>query len=165
MRIAGMSVASIIFTTVVLVALAALGARLTTIGPWYRALRKPSWQPPDYVFGPAWTLIFLLTGSSAVIAWNTARATSMQRRSVLVAFGVNAILNSLWSYLFFTRRRPDWALTEVSCFWVSIVALIVVVLPLSSSAAWLLAPYLTWVTFASVLNQRIVALNGPFTKP
>ena len=165
MRIAGMSVASISFTTAVLIALGALGARLTRLGPWYRALRKPSWQPPDFAFGPAWTLIFLLTGASAVIAWNSVRATPMQRRGVLIAFGVNAMLNSLWSYLFFARRRPDWAMIEVLFFWVSIIAMIDVVRPLSSGAAWLLAPYLAWVTFASVLNQRIVALNGPFTKP
>ncbi|MEO8333549.1 MAG: TspO/MBR family protein [bacterium] len=163
MRIAGVSIASVAITTAVIVTLAGLGAWLTKLGPWYRALRKPSWQPPDYAFGPAWTLIFLLCGASAVIAWNA--ATPAQRQGVIVAFGVNATLNSLWSYLFFARRRPDWALVEVLFFWVSIVVLIVVVRPTSSAAAWLLAPYLAWVTFASVLNQRIVSLNGPFTKP
>ncbi len=163
MRIGGVTLASVAFTTAVIVALGALGAWLTKIGPWYRALRKPAWQPPDYAFGPAWTVIFLLCGASAVIAWNA--ATPIQRRGVLIAFGANAVLNSLWSYLFFARRRPDWALVEVLCFWMSIVVLIVVVQPTSTAAAWLLAPYLAWVTFASVLNQRIVALNGPFTKP
>ena len=82
----------------------------------------------------------------------------------VVALAINFVLNSLWSLLFFARRRPDLALIEVVLFWCSIVALIVVVRPLSATAVWLLVPYLAWVSFATVLNQRIVALNAPFSQ-
>lgn len=163
MQITGLSVVSIVVVALAIIALGAIGAWFTKLGPWYWRLRKPSWQPPDWLFGPAWTLIFALMGCAAVLAWNAPRASDGQRAAVATAFGVNFVLNTLWSVLFFTKRRPDLALIEVAAFWASIVALIIVVRPVSSLAAWLLAPYLAWVSFASVLNQRIVALNGPFT--
>ena len=164
MEIAGMSVASIATVTGALVVLGGLGSVLTDTGPWYKSLRKPWFQPPDFLFGPAWTLIFIGLGSSAVLAWNSPIATSRQKSFVVAAFAVNFVLNSLWSFLFFTKRRPDFALVEVALFWISIVVLIAVVKPLSSLAATLLAPYLAWVSFATVLNQRIVALNAPFSR-
>lgn len=164
MRIGGYSTASIAVTVVSLVGLAALGSWLTDTGPWYRGLRKPWFQPPDFLFGPAWTTIFICLGCAAVLAWNSPAITSKQRIGVVGAFGLNFVLNSLWSLLFFERRRPDLALIEVVVFWCSIVALIVVVRPLSSTAVWLLLPYLAWVSFATVLNQRIVALNAPFSQ-
>lgn len=145
----------------VVVVLAIAGARLTDIGPWYFALRKPSWQPPDWLFGPAWTLIFALTAAAAAIAWNRAE-TAETRRMLEVAFVANALLNVAWSWLFFTLRRPDWALIEVAAFWVSIVVLIGLASRVSTPAALLLVPYLAWVSFASVLNWTIVRLNAPF---
>ena len=164
MRIAGYSTASIAVATVSMVGLAALGSWLTDTGPWYRALNKPWFQPPNYLFPPAWTTIFICLGISAVLAYNSPVISSTQRVVVVLSFLLNFVLNSLWSLLFFERRRPDLALIEVVVFWCSIVALIVVVRPLSTTAAWLLAPYLAWVTFATVLNQRIVALNAPFSQ-
>ena len=164
MRIASYSNESIAVTVFSMVGLAALGGWLTDTGPWYRALRKPWFQPPNYLFAPAWTTIFACVGCAAVIAWNAPSITAQQRTGVLGAFGLNFALNSLWSLLFFAKRRPDLALIEVIVFWCSIVALIVVVRPLSSTAVWLLVPYLAWVSFATVLNQRIVALNAPFSQ-
>jgi tryptophan-rich sensory protein len=162
MRILGASVASIVVIVGAVVALAAGGIAFTKLGPWYWNLRKPAWQPPDALFGPAWTTIFVLIGWSAIIGWNSPRATGGQRQALAAALAVNFALNLLWSFLFFTKRRPDFALVEVAVFWLSIVFLIAVMRPLSTLGAWLLAPYLGWVSFASVLNQRIVALNGPF---
>jgi benzodiazapine receptor len=101
-------------------------------------------------------------GCSAVLAWNSPFATSRSRTLVFATFSLNYVLNFLWSALFFGKRRPDLALYEVGFFWLSIVLLMVVVQPLSTVAVWLLSPYLAWVSFASVLNQRIVALNAPF---
>ena len=164
MRLAGYSNESIAVTVFSMVGLAALGGWLTDTGPWYRELRKPWFQPPDFLFAPAWTTIFTCLGCAAVITWNAPAITPQQRMGVLVAFGLNFFLNSLWSLLFFAKRRPDLALIEVVVFWCSIVALIVVVRPLSSTAVWLLVPYLVWVSFATVLNQRIVALNAPFSQ-
>lgn len=164
MRIAGYSNTSIALTVTSVVGLAVLGSWLTDTGPWYRGLRKPSFQPPDFLFAPAWTTIFICLGCAAVLAWNSPAITPSQRIAVVVSFLINFALNALWSFLFFDRRRPDLALIEVVVFWCSIVALIVVVQPLSRTAVWLLLPYLAWVSFATVLNQRIVALNAPFSQ-
>lgn len=138
-------------------ATALLGASLTTIGPWYRALEKPWFQPPDWAFGPAWTLIFALAAWGFVRAWRAGAGAAL-----LVAFAVNGALNALWSLLFFTLRRPDWALLEIVPLWLSILAMILLAARHDRGAAWLIAPYIVWVSFAGFLNLAIVRLNGPF---
>jgi len=143
------------------IVLAGAGAWVTDIGPWYRNLKKPSWQPPDFLFGPVWTTIFALSAWSGVLCWNGA-TSGTQRALVLGTFIANAIGNTWWSYLFFRRRRPDWALVEVFPFLATIGAMIAVAYPISERAAWLLVPYLAWVSFASFLNLTIVRLNRPF---
>lgn len=141
--------------------LAAAGGLATVIGPWYRALNKPRLQPPDWLFGPAWTLILACWAAALGMAWIAADTPAAQR-SLLIVFGLNAFLFVIWSPIFFKLRRPDWALVEIVPFWVSILVSIIVVAPISSTAAWLLAPYLGWVGFAFWLNWRIVVLNKPF---
>lgn len=143
------------------IVVAGLGASATDIGPWYYALRKPSWQPPDWLFGPVWTLIYALTALAGIMAWRAAPAGRARGR-ILVLFAANALLNVLWSELFFHFRRPDLALTETVVFWASIVVLMATAWPHSRPAAWVLTPYLAWVTFASVLNLAVVRLNAPF---
>lgn len=137
---------------------AGLGALGTDIGPWYQGLRQPPWKPPDAWFGPAWTLIFTLTGIAGGRAWLRA-ADRRERHRLLWAFGVNGALNVLWSWLFFRWRRPDWALAEVVLFWLSIAWLIVLVRRTDPVAALLLVPYLLWVAFAAALNLAVVRLN------
>ena len=141
------------------IVVAILGAVLTDIGDWYFSLQKPSWQPPDWAFGPAWTIIFASTATAGVIAWLAAPG---QRPLLAAAFTINGLLNIAWSWLFFRLRRPDWALVEVIVFWLSILALIIVCGRIDSLAGWLLVPYLVWVTFAANLNRTIVRLNRPF---
>ena len=142
-------------------AVAALGASATDIGPWYQSLRKPSWQPPDLLFGPVWTVIYALTAYAGVLTWRGARDRAQGLR-LMGLFALNALLNVLWSELFFKLQRPDWALAEVVLFWLSILALAVAIAPVSQTAAWLLAPYLAWVAFAAALNLAVVRLNAPF---
>ena len=137
------------------------GAVLTEIGPWYDNLRKPSWKPPDWAFGPVWTTIFVLATISAALAWEAA-ATPEARRAVLIVLAINAILNIAWSGIFFKLRRPDWALGEVALLWLSIVSLIVVLGGQSTLAGVLMIPYLAWVSTAAFLNLRIVQMNAPF---
>jgi len=136
-----------------------VGGAMTTIGPWYRDLRKPGWNPPNWIFGPVWTVILGLAAWSGVLAWANA-PSSTERVRILVLFGINIVLYMLWTPLFFNLRRPDWALIEVQFLWLSIVSLILGLAPLSPTSSWLLAPYLLWVTFAAFLNLTIVRLNG-----
>jgi tryptophan-rich sensory protein len=96
-----------------------------------------------------------------VEAWRHARAPA-ERARIILLFAINGVLNVLWSGLFFRLHRPDWALAEVGFLWLSIVALIVALAPLSKTASWLLVPYLAWVTFAALLNRAVVQLNSPF---
>ena len=137
------------------------GGLLTTIGPWYRNLRKPRLQPPDWLFGPAWTIILALAAYSAGLAWNASADPAMRTRVVML-FGFNAVCHFLWSPLFFKFRRPDWALVEVVFLWASLVALVIGLAPISRTASLLILPYLAWVSFATWLNYTIVRLNGPF---
>ena len=125
------------------------------------ALEKPAWQPPDWLFGPVWTLIYALAAVAGVSAWQGA-PQSAGRNRILALFAINAFLNLLWSLLFFRLHRPDWALIEVAFLWLSIIALIFGLRPFSKVSTWLLAPYLLWVTFAAVLNATIVRLNPGF---
>lgn len=143
------------------VGVALLGAAATDIGPWYYALRKPSWQPPDWLFGPVWTLIYALAALAGVLLWNQAR-TRRNRQAILLLFAANALLNVLWSELFFRAHRPDWALVEVVPFWLSILVLLVFAWRWSPTAGQVLLPYLAWVGFAGVLNLAVVRLNAPF---
>lgn len=142
-------------------ATAGIGGALTDLGPWYHALRQPDWKPPDAAFGIVWTILFTLAAISGALAWRAADAPALQRR-VLGLFGLNAVLNILWSALYFKLQRPDWALLEVGGLWLSILALIVGLWRLSRLASLLLLPYLVWVGIAAFLNLATVQLNGPF---
>jgi benzodiazapine receptor len=148
-------------SALVAIVVAVAGGVLTEIGPWYRQLRKPSWQPPDWAFGPVWTVILVLAAISAALAWEAAAATGA-RQAVLAVLVINSILNIAWSGIFFKMKRPDWALAEVAMLWLSIVALIVVLGSVSTTAGLLMVPYLVWVSIASFLNYRIVQMNKPF---
>lgn len=151
--------APLITAAAVALGVAALGGLVTDTGEWYQSLAKPTWNPPDWLFGPAWTLIYGLTALSAAIAWS--RTGDANTRAWLIAlFAINGALNILWSALFFRFRRPDLALLEVSVLWLSILALIIYTSRVARSAAWLLVPYLAWVTFAAILNRAVVRLNG-----
>ncbi|UMY15817.1 TspO/MBR family protein [Methylobacterium organophilum] len=147
----------------VVAALAALvvavaGGLATVTDAWYRSLRVPDWKPPDWAFGPIWTVILALTAGAAVIAWNA--DDSFAARVVLVwAYAINGVLNIAWSVLFFRLRRPDWALTEVAFLWLSIAVLVLVTGRAAPAAGAMNLPYLLWVGIAACLNLRIVRLN------
>ncbi len=142
-------------------AVAFMGATVTEIGPWYAALAKPRWAPPDAAYGAAWTVIYALTALAGVRGWLAAR-TKAEREWLLGLFALNGFLNIAWSLIFFQLRRPDWAVVEVLALWLSVAALILFIWRRSMAGALLLVPYLLWVTFAGYLNMAIVRLNGPF---
>ncbi|MFN7056302.1 TspO/MBR family protein [Hyphomonas sp.] len=137
------------------------GGAMTRIDDWYRGLEKSALNPPDWAFAPAWTVIYALAVLAAVSGWKAAR-TSAERAWLISLFFFNALLNIAWSGIFFTLRRPDWALAEVAMLWLSVAMLIVLTVRFSRAAALYLAPYLAWVSFAAWLNYRVVVLNGPF---
>jgi tryptophan-rich sensory protein len=140
------------------VGLLLIGGLMTPRAEWYARLHKPSWQPPGWAFGPAWTVILGLAAWSGVIAWEAAAGPDEQRR-ILILFAVNGLFHFLWSPLFFKFQRPDWALIEVPFLWGSILALILGLWPISQGAALMNLPYLLWVSFAAFLNLTIVRLN------
>jgi len=153
----------ILIAVMVTLIILGVGGALTDVGPWYRDLRKPSWNPPNWLFGPAWTLILGLAAWAGVLAWLHA-ADGSARSLILVLYGVNIVFHMAWSPLFFNLRRPDWALIEVPFLWLSILALILDLSPITPLCGFLLAPYLAWVSFAAVLNLVIVRLNAPFAR-
>ncbi len=154
------------WTPVIVAAMAAIvvamiGGSMTELGPWYQSLQEPAWKPPDWLFGPAWTIIYAFAAMSGYFAWRSA-PDRPSREWIIGLFALNGFLNILWSALFFRLHRPDFALYEVVVLWLSIVGLMVVLRSFSGKASALLFPYLAWVTFAGILNLAVVRLNGPF---
>ncbi|MCK9360744.1 tryptophan-rich sensory protein [Patescibacteria group bacterium] len=125
---------------------------------WFVTLAKPSWSPPAWVFGPVWTTLYLLMGISAWMIWRK----GWKRKDVKMAlwvFAAQLVLNALWSLIFFGWHQLGWAFLEIILLWVTILMTIIFFAKISRPAAWLLAPYLAWVTLASILNFTIWQLN------
>lgn len=138
----------------------AVGALVTTpeIDGWYRSIQKPSWNPPDAVFGPVWTTLFVMM---AIAGWLVWRPRGI--RAAVVPLGLFAIqlgLNIAWSWIFFGLHQPGWACGEMVVLWGAIGATMVAFFRRSQLAGWLLAPYLVWVSFAMALNFAIWRLNA-----
>jgi tryptophan-rich sensory protein len=140
---------------------AMIGGLLTDLGPWYKSLVQPRWKPPDWAFGPIWTLIFAAAAAAGALAWQRA-PTSADRVCMVTQFALNGALNIFWSVLYFRLKRPDWALAELVFLWLSIAALIVTMASYAPVSSWLLVPYLVWVSTAGTLNLATIRLNGPF---
>ena len=132
---------------------------LSSLDSWYAALSKPSFNPPGWVFGPAWTILYTLMGIAAWLVWRRGGLWSPPVRYALSLFAVQLFLNALWSVLFFGLKSPLLALADIIALWVAILATAVAFRPLSPAAAWLMTSYLAWVTFAAVLNAAIWRLN------
>lgn len=147
--------------TAMAICVAALGATVTDLGPWYQALAKPGWNPPDVVFPIGWTVIYALITIAGITAWRAA-PTAAAAEWVLGLFALNGFLNISWSLIFFRLQRPDLALFELGLLWLSILVMIIFCGRFSRNAALLLVPYLAWVSFAGALNWAVVNLNAPF---
>lgn len=132
------------------------GAFFTTrsIPTWYAQLRKPRLSPPNWVFGPVWTTLYALMGVALFLAWHAGASAAE-----LAPFFLQLALNFLWSYLFFGRRNPRAGLADIAALWLSVAFTIWSFVPVSPLAAWLLVPYLAWVSFASYLNWAIIKVN------
>jgi tryptophan-rich sensory protein len=135
---------------------AAIGG-LARPGAWYQALAKPAWTPPDAVFAPVWTVLYLLMGIAAGLVW--LRRASVGAYPALALFGIQLALNALWSWLFFGWHLVGWALIEIVALLAMILATLRGFLRVNRLAGWLLAPYAAWVTYATTLNAGIWYLN------
>jgi len=147
-------------------AAAGVGGAVTvrSLGPWYSGLRKSRLNPPNWVFGPVWTTLYTMMG---VAAWLVGRGGGDGERKrerpekgpALAAWWIQLGLNMAWTAAFFGRRSPGGALGVIAALWAAIVASIGLSARVSTVAAWMLAPYLAWTTFAAYLNLRVFQLN------
>ncbi|MDA1314761.1 MAG: tryptophan-rich sensory protein [Acidobacteria bacterium] len=132
-------------------------ATRTSVDTWYAGLSKPAWTPPNWVFGPVWTLLYILM---AVAAWLVVRQSVLREsRLAIFAFGVQLVLNLAWSFLFFWLRVPGIAFFEIWVLWTAILVTVVLFFRVSATAGWLMAPYLVWVSYAAALNFAIWRMN------
>ncbi len=140
-------------------ALGGIAGVVTTdnISGWYSTINKPSFNPPNSIFGPVWTGLYLLMGIAMFIVWKS--SSDGIRSNTTQIYGVQLILNFAWSFMFFYFHRPDWAFVNIVLLWLAIVYTIFTFYKVRKVAAYLLIPYILWVSFASVLNAAIWKLN------
>ena len=128
------------------------------IDGWYKALNKPEWQPPSWVFGPVWTFLYILMGIALYRIWKS-NAPANRKRTAITLWGIQLIFNFFWSFIFFRQHQLDWALGEIIVLWIFILLTIFSFARISKLAAWLMVPYISWVSFASLLTYTIYQLN------
>ena len=129
-----------------------------SIDGWYANIIKPELTPPSWLFGPVWVTLFALMGIAAFLVWKK----GLNHKGVKIALGIfifQLVLNTLWSIIFFGLQNPGAALIEIIFLWVSILATIIAFAKVSRMAAWLLLPYILWVSFAIYLNYMIYVIN------
>ncbi|MFH1394441.1 MAG: TspO/MBR family protein [Candidatus Micrarchaeota archaeon] len=129
-----------------------------SIGSWYAYLERPSFAPPNWIFGPVWITLYALMGIAAYIVWEKGWKTQ-EVKFALGWFGAQLVLNALWSIIFFGLQSPGPAFIEILILWAAIAMTIMSFGRLSRNAAWLLVPYILWVSFAAILNFSIWLLN------
>jgi tryptophan-rich sensory protein len=126
----------------------------TLPGAWYAALSKPAWNPPPWIFGPAWTLLYTLMAIAAWLVWKQ----DGWRRPLRLYFA-QLLLNAAWTPIFFGAHQLGWALLEITALWIAILLTMLSFRRVSRPAGWLFAPYLAWVTFAAILNFTLWRMN------
>ncbi|MDN3671489.1 TspO/MBR family protein [Flavobacterium branchiarum] len=131
----------------------------SSIETWYPTLIKPSFNPPNWVFAPAWSLLYLLMGVAAGLVWDRIEHEKEAVKNALVFFAIQLALNALWSYLFFGLMNPLLALIEIVVLWLMIYETLLKFIKINKVAGYLLVPYLLWVSFATILTASIWWLN------
>ncbi len=125
---------------------------------WYALANKPSFNPPNWIFAPVWTTLYILMGIALFLVWRS-NADKDIKQAAIILFALQLTLNFFWSIIFFTLKQPGWAFAEIIAMWVMILLTIICFGKINQAAAWLLVPYICWVSFASVLNYCIWKLN------
>ena len=126
----------------------------TGVNGWYAVANKPSFNPPNWLFAPVWTALYIMMGIALYLVWKTETANAIKQKA-LILFGVQLALNFLWSFIFFYAKQPGWAFADIIAMWIVILLTIIWFGKISTTAAWLLVPYIFWVSFASLLNFYI----------
>lgn len=150
----------LIFSILICLLAGAIGSIFTisSIPTWYAALKKPFFNPPNWIFGPVWTTLYFLMGISLYLIWKKGIKTE-ESKVALLLFGFQLVLNALWSIIFFGLRLPLYAFILIIILWLAILFTIIKFYKITKPAAYLLIPYIMWVSFASVLNFYIWLLN------
>ena len=125
---------------------------------WYAVANKPWFNPPNWIFAPVWTTLYILMGIALFLVWR-ADADKKLQQTAIIFFAVQLTLNFFWSFIFFKLQQPGWAFAEIILMWLIILLTILWFGKISATAAWLLVPYICWVSFAAVLNYSIWQLN------
>lgn len=148
-----------LFAALLVIAASALGSSATipNISTWYAGLHKPSFTPPNWIFGPVWTLLYAMMGYAFFRVLRTGQG--VERRRASIWFLIQLALNTSWSFAFFGARNPGLGVVVVVALWLAIVATIVSFRRVDRIAAWLLAPYLVWVSYATLLTAAVWRLN------
>ena len=131
---------------------------VTNVASWYKQIIKPEWNPPNWIFGPVWTALYLMMGIALYLIWKSNTSVE-KKRAAIILWSVQLLLNFFWSFIFFTQHQIGWALVEIICLWLLILFTIFSFASISKTAAWLLVPYISWVSFAALLNYAIWELN------
>lgn len=155
-----MKALKLISAVVICLAAGFIGSIFTTpaIPTWYAGLNKPSFSPPNWIFAPVWTTLFILMGIAVFLVWEKRKESKLAQHGIYL-FSLQLAMNTLWSILFFGMQSPLAALFDIAVLWVLILACIITFWKISRAASWLMLSYLLWVSFASVLNVYIVLLN------
>lgn len=130
-----------------------------SINTWYVTLNKPWFNPPNWIFAPVWTLLYLMMGIAFYIIWKS-EAVNAVKQTAVILFAAQLLVNFLWSLIFFYLKQPGWAMIDIILMWILIVATIFSYGKISSTAAWLMLPYICWVSFAMILNFYLWKLNA-----
>jgi benzodiazapine receptor len=128
-----------------------------SVPEWYATLNRPSFNPPNWIFGPVWTTLYILMGISLFLIWK--QDVSKERNMAILFFLIQLILNFVWSFIFFYFNMIGFALVEIILLWISIAMMLVLFYKIEPMAAYINIPYLLWVTFATVLNASYYYLN------
>jgi benzodiazapine receptor len=154
----GESLLRLLVSLAVCLGAACLGAFITmpSLRPWYANLNKPTWSPPNWLFGPVWTILYV---AMAVAAWMVWQKSGLMERPMKL-FVLQLSLNAAWSVIFFGLRSPGAAFAEIVALWLAILATLVEFWKVAPAAGWLFVPYLAWVCYAAALNLSIFRLNA-----
>ncbi len=129
----------------------------TNVQTWFTTIVKPSFNPPNWLFAPVWTALYIMMGIALFLVWN--KKTTLSKNKAYWFWGIQMLLNFAWSMIFFYQHQIGLAMLDIALLWIMIILTIFAFAPFSKTASWLLVPYICWVSFASLLNFAIWQLN------